>query len=328
MGMDTITAADELDPLGKGVGPDVLPPKPASLWRDTVRNILRQRSAIVGLAILIVFAIVALFAPVIAPFDPDTPVIDPPYNEDVNRQDLTYLQPCIHLLGCPEDRPQHIMGLDGNLRDEFSRVVYGARISLWIGFATVGFAIVIGTFIGAVAGYAGGATDNILMRIMDVVLSFPSLLLAILIVTVLGPGLINAQLAIGIVAIPIYARVMRASVLSIREQDYVTASRALGASGSGILLRRIVPNALTPLIVQATLGIGGAILEVAALSFVGLGAQPPLAEWGSMIAADRKFLTTVPTLILFPGFAITLTVLGFNLLGDGMRDALDPRLNR
>jgi peptide/nickel transport system permease protein len=255
-------------------------------------------------------------------------VIDPPYSEDVNRQDLTYLQPCIHLLGCPEDRPQHIMGLDGNLRDEFSRVVFGARVSLWIGFATVGFAIVIGTFIGAVAGYAGGRTDNILMRIMDVVLSFPSLLLAILIVTVLGPGLINAQLAIGIVAIPIYARVMRASVLSIREQDYVTASRALGASGSGILFRRILPNALTPLIVQATLGIGGAILEVAALSFVGLGAQPPLAEWGSMIAADRKFLTTVPTLILFPGFAITLTVLGFNLLGDGMRDALDPRLNR
>lgn len=328
MGMDTINAEDRLDPLGKGAGGDVVSTRPASLWRDTVRNILRQRSAIVGLTILVIFAVVALLAPLIAPFDPDSPVIDPPYSEDVNRQDLTYLQPCIHLLGCPEERPQHIMGLDGNLRDEFSRVVFGARISLWIGFATVGFAIVIGTFIGAVAGYAGGRTDNILMRIMDVVLSFPSLLLAILIVTVLGPGLINAQLAIGIVAIPIYARVMRASVLSIREQDYVTASRALGASGSGILFRRILPNALTPLIVQATLGIGGAILEVAALSFVGLGAQPPLAEWGSMIAADRKFLTTVPTLILFPGFAITLTVLGFNLLGDGMRDALDPRLNR
>jgi peptide/nickel transport system permease protein len=328
MGMDTITAEDRLDPLGKGAGGDVVSARPASLWRDTVRNILRQRSAIVGLTILIVFALVALLAPLIAPFDPDIPVIDPPYNQDVNRQDLTYLQPCIHLLGCPEDRPQHIMGLDGNLRDEFSRVVFGARVSLWIGFATVGFAIVIGTFIGAVAGYGGGRTDNVLMRIMDVVLSFPSLLLAILIVTVLGPGLVNAQLAIGIVAIPIYARVMRASVLSIREQDYVTASRALGASGSGILFRRILPNALTPLIVQATLGIGGAILEVAALSFVGLGAQPPLAEWGSMIAADRKFLTTVPTLILFPGFAITLTVLGFNLLGDGMRDALDPRLNR
>jgi peptide/nickel transport system permease protein len=323
MGMDTITAEDRLDPLGKGAGGDVVSARPASLWRDTVRNILRQRSAIVGLTILIVFALVALLAPLIAPFDPDIPVIDPPYNQDVNRQDLTYIQPCIHLLGCPEDRPQHIMGLDGNLRDEFSRVVFGARVSLWIGFATVGFAIVIGTFIGAVAGYGGGRTDNVLMRIMDVVLSFPSLLLAILIVTVLGPGLVNAQ-----VAIPIYARVMRASVLSIREQDYVTASRALGASGSGILFRRILPNALTPLIVQATLGIGGAILEVAALSFVGLGAQPPLAEWGSMIAADRKFLTTVPTLILFPGFAITLTVLGFNLLGDGMRDALDPRLNR
>ena len=246
----------------------------------------------------------------------------------MSRQDLTYLQPCIHLLGCPEDRPQHIMGLDGNLRDVFSRMLYGARVSLWIGFVTVGFGIVIGTIIGAIAGYAGGRTDNILMRIMDVVLSFPSLLLAIVIVTVLGSGLVNAQIAIGIVSIPVFARVMRASVLSIREQDYVTASRALGESGRGILFRRILPNALTPLVVQGTLGIGGAILEVAALSFIGLGAQPPLAEWGSMIAADRKFITTVPTLVLFPGIAITFTVLGFNLLGDGIRDALDPRLNR
>jgi ABC-type dipeptide/oligopeptide/nickel transport system permease subunit len=139
---------------------------------------------------------------------------------------------------------------------------------------------------------------------------------------------VNAQIAIGIVSIPVFARVMRASVLSIREQDYVTASRALGESGRGILFRRILPNALTPLVVQGTLGIGGAILEVAALSFIGLGAQPPLAEWGSMIAADRKFITTVPTLVLFPGIAITFTVLGFNLLGDGIRDALDPRLNR
>jgi len=331
MGMDTLSAEQGLGPLPPTPGQaDALvdTAKPASLWRDTLRNIVRQRSAQVGLAILAVFFTIALTAPLIAPFDPEIPVIDPPYNQDVSRQDLTYLQPCIHLLGCPEDRPQHIMGLDGNLRDEFSRVLFGARVSLWIGFVTVGFGIIIGTTIGAIAGYAGGRSDNILMRLMDVVLSFPSLLLAIVIVTALGSGLVNAQIAIGIVSIPVFARVMRASVLSIREQDYVTASRALGESGGGILFRRILPNALTPLVVQGTLGIGGAILEVAALSFIGLGAQPPLAEWGSMIAADRKFITTVPTLVLFPGIAITFTVLGFNLLGDGIRDALDPRLNR
>ncbi len=163
---------------------------------------------------------------------------------------------------------------------------------------------------------------------MDVLLSFPALLLAIAIVTVLGPGLINSQLAIAIVAIPIYARIMRSSVLSVREQDYVTASRALGESGAGILLRRIVPNALTPLIVAGTLGVAGAVLDVAALSFLGLGAQPPQAEWGSMIGLERNSVFTSPHLIIFPGIAITLTVLAFNLLGDGMRDALDPRLNR
>jgi len=328
--MDTIIADDRLNPLppAPGEAETLVTAKPASLWRDTLRNILRQRSAQVGLVLLGFFFVIALAAPLIAPFDPEVVVLDPPYSENVSRQDLKYLKPCIYALGCPTDQPEHIMGLDNNLRDEFSRVIFGARVSLWIGFVTVGFAIVIGTVLGAISGYAGGRTDNVIMRAMDVVLSFPSLLLAIVIVTVLGSGLVNAQLAIGIVSIPVFARVMRASVLSIRETDYVTASRALGESGAGILFRRILPNALTPLIVQATLGIGGAILEVAALSFVGLGAQPPLAEWGSMIAADRKFITTVPTLVLFPGFAITLTVLAFNLLGDGIRDALDPRLNR
>jgi len=166
------------------------------------------------------------------------------------------------------------------------------------------------------------------MRLMDIVLSFPSLLLAIAIVTVLGSSLINAMIAIGIVAIPIYARVMRASVLATREADYIAASRALGESSTGLLLRRILPNSLTPLIVQATLGIGGAILEVAALSFIGLGASREIAEWGGMIALDRNLINSAPHLLLFPGIAITLTVLGFNLLGDGLRDALDPRLNR
>jgi ABC-type dipeptide/oligopeptide/nickel transport system permease subunit len=311
------------DPL-PAAGPDALAGTRApSLWRDTAKNVLRQRSAIIGLTILTILITVAIFAPLIAPYHPNTSMLDVP-GEVGRRGDA----PCIHLLGCPADQTQHLMGLDSNLRDEFSRVVHGSRISLQVGFLTVGFAIVIGTLIGAIAGFVGGAIDNILMRLMDVVLSFPSLILAIAIVTVLGSGLYNAMLAIGIVSIPVYARVMRASVLSVRETDFVTASRALGESSTGLLVRKILPNALTPLIVQATLGIGGAILEVAALSFVGLGPQPPTAEWGAMIAADRNLIFSAPHLVFFPGIAITLTVLSFNLLGDGLRDALDPRLNR
>jgi ABC-type dipeptide/oligopeptide/nickel transport system permease subunit len=298
----------------------------AGIWRDTLRNLLRQRSAQIGLVLLGFLFFVAIFADVIATHPPNLSMLE--VGEDVSRQRPETLAPCIHALGCPADRPEHYFGLDGNVRDTFSRVVHGSRVSLYIGFVTVGFAIVIGSILGAVAGYARGRIDNIIMRAMDVLLSFPSLLLAIAIVVVLGSGLVNAQIAIGIVAIPIYARVMRASVLSIRERDFVTASQALGESSAGILLRRIVPNAITPLIVQGTLGIGGAILEVAALSFIGLGNQPPHAEWGSMIAIDRTIMTVAPHLVIFPGLAITLTVLGFNLLGDGLRDALDPRLNR
>lgn len=301
---------------------EALPAHGASLRRDTLRNIVRQRSAVIGLSILIALFLIAIFAPLIAPTDPTLSMLD------VGEPGKRGAAPCVHLLGCAANLPQHLMGLDSNLRDEFSRVIFGARVSLPMGFLTVGFAIIVGTLIGAVAGFAGGWVDNVLMRIMDIVLSFPSLILAIAIVTVLGPGLFNALLAIGIVSIPVYARVMRASVLSVREADFVTASRALGESSRGLLARRVLPNALTPLIVQGTLGIGGAILEVAALSFVGLAAQPPLAEWGSMIANDRNLFFSAPHLIFFPGFAITLSVLGFNLLGDGIRDALDPRLNR
>jgi ABC-type dipeptide/oligopeptide/nickel transport system permease subunit len=209
----------------------------------------------------------------------------------------------------------------------FSRTVYGARLSLVIGLATVGIAIIIGTVIGAIAGFAGGFVDNIFMRIMDVVLAFPSLLLAIEIVTMIGQSIFNAMLAVAIVAIPIYARVMRASVLSVREQDFVTASRALGESSIGILGRRILPNALTPLIVTATLGIASAVLDVAALSFLGL-TEIGRAEWGAMIGSEFNGIFSRPLIVLAPGFALTLTVLAFNLLGDGLRDAFDPRLNR
>jgi ABC-type dipeptide/oligopeptide/nickel transport system permease subunit len=299
-----------------------LPPKGGSLTRDTLTAIRRQRNATIGLIVIGFLVFVALFADVIAPFPYDQILLD------VEPGTKPRQAPCVHILGCPETQPQHIMGTDGNVRDVFSRVVYGARVSLQVGILTVGFAILLGATIGAVAGYAGGAADDVLMRLMDVLLAFPALLLAIAIVTVLGSGLINSQLAIGIVAIPIYARIMRGSVLSVREQDYVTAARALGESPLGILRRRIVPNALTPLIVAGTLGVAGAVLDVAALSFLGLGAQPPQAEWGSMIGQERTQVFPAPHLIIFPGIAIPMTVLAFNLLGDGLRDALDPRLNR
>jgi peptide/nickel transport system permease protein len=296
--------------------------RPASLWRDTIINILRQRNAQIGLIILAVLVFFAVFADQLSSFDPDNVLLG--HEEGVKRLSA----PCVHALGCAPTKVEHIFGLDGNARDEFSRVIHGARISLWIGFVTVGFAIVLGSLIGLIAGYAEGVIDTVLMRTMDVILVFPSLLLAIAIVAALGPSLVNAQIAIGIVAIPIYARVMRASVLSVKENAFVTASRALGEGPAGLVFRRILPNAVTPIIVTGTLGIATAVLEVAALSFLGLGAQPPLAEWGSMIGLDRKYLFTAPHLIFFPGIFLSMTVFGFNLLGDGLRDALDPRLNR
>jgi peptide/nickel transport system permease protein len=295
--------------------------KPASLWRDTLASVLRQRSAVIGLTILSVFLFVGVFAEQIAPFDPEQTLLG------VEEGVLKRSAPCIHLLGCPEDQPQHIFGTDGNFRDLFSRVVFGTRISLPIGFAAVGIAILVGTIIGAVSGYVAGSTDNVLMRLMDVVLAFPSLLLAIAIVTALGSSYLNALYAITIVSIPIYARIVRSSVMATRENDYVTASKALGESGYGVLTRRILPNAVTPLIVQATLGIGTAVLEIAALSFIGVAPVGP-PEWGSMIALERNQLFNAPHVVLIPGIVITLAVLGFNLLGDGLRDALDPRLNR
>lgn len=300
----------------------VVASRPANLWRDTITSVLRQRSAVVGLLLLTFLILVAIFAPLVATHDPNQSLLG--IEPGVGRR----AGPCIHAFGCPADQPQHLFGTDGNVRDVYSRVVYGARTSLTIGFAAIAFAIIIGTAIGAVAGYVGGWLDNLLMRLMDVVLAFPSLLLAIAIVTAAGRSLINALLAIGIVSVPIYARVARSAVLSTRESDFVTASRALGESSLGILGRRILPNSLTPLVVQGTLGIGGAVLEIAALAFVGVTGDLSNAEWGSMIGLERNQLFNAPHIILAPGLAITLTVLGFNLLGDGLRDALDPRLNR
>ena len=295
--------------------------KPSSQWSLALRRFRGRTSGMIGLGIVTALVLMAIFAPILAPYEPNQVLIG---KEDVGPRD----PPCVHVFGCAEEIPQHVMGIDGNVRDEFSRVIYGARVSLTLGFFTVTIALLVGSSLGAIAGFTGGWLDNVIMRIMDVILGFPSLLLAIAIVAVLGPGLRNALIAIAIVTVPAYARVMRAQVLSIKESDYVSASRALGAAPRQLLLRRVVPNALTPLVVLATLGVATAILEAAGLSFLGLGAQPPTAEWGSMLASERNQLFTAPHLVFFPGFAIMLTVLGFNLMGDGLRDALDPALNR
>jgi ABC-type dipeptide/oligopeptide/nickel transport system permease subunit len=316
-----VATLEQSSPGNVRLAAEALRGQPTTLWGTALRRLFRRKSAVAGMVILGTLVIVAVLAEVIAPYNPEQVLIG---LEPVRKRQ----GPCIHLLGCPADQPQHLMGIDGNVRDQFSRVIFGSRLSLIIGFTTVTFAIVIGTILGAVAGYVGRWADNVIMRIMDVLLAFPSLLLAIAIVAVLGPGLINALLAIGIVSIPAYARVVRASVLSVKEMEFVAASQALGGGTLHILFRRVLPNALTPLIVQGTLGIASAILDAAALSFLGLGAQPPTPEWGSMLGSERNQVFTAPHLVFFPGIAIMLTVLGFNLLGDGLRDALDPRLSQ
>ncbi len=301
--------------------------KPSSLWRETLRRLVHNRSAQIGLSILGVLLVIAIGAPLIAQHDP----ID--YTDPTNQ---VRTPPCIHLLGCPADQPQYLFGLDSNGRDLFSRIVYATQVSLFIGLSTVTFGVVIGTLIGAVSGYLGGWFDNAFMRVMDVLLAFPSLLLAIALVAILRPvilaggmsPLLPALFAIGFVSIPVYARIVRSSVLSIKEQDFVSADRALGASPLRLLFHRILPNSLTPLLVAGTLGIATGILDAAALGFLGLGQQPPYPEWGTMLGIERSSVFNAPHLLIFPGLMIMLTVLGFNLLGDGLRDALDPRLYR
>jgi ABC-type dipeptide/oligopeptide/nickel transport system permease subunit len=283
---------------------------------NVLRRLFRHRSAQVGFIILGLMILVAIFAPVLAPFDPIKVLADV----------KPRTPPCIHFLGCPPEKPEHFFGVDGNRRDLLSRVIYGSRLSLAIGVSTVSFAIITGVILGSLAGYMGGWLDNIIMRVMDVLLAFPSLLLSIAIVAVLGPGLINALLAIAFVSIPVYARIIRASILQVKEQDFVAAARALGSSSFGILLGHVLPNAFTPIIVQATLGIASAILDAAALSFLGLGAPPPTPEWGLMLGEERNSIFNAPHLVFIPGIAIMFTVLAFNLIGDGLRDALDPRL--
>lgn len=274
-------------------------------WREFVRRLSRSKGAIAGVVILALLTLVAIVAPFIAPYNPIK--TDPAY----------YL----YSPGYP-----YWFGTDEYGRDVFSRVLYGARISLVIGFISVGIATSIGVTIGLVSGYYGRWVDSVLMRIIDVMLAFPGILLALGIVSMLGPNLRNVMIAVGISAIPTYARLTRGSVLSAREALYVEAARVIGAPDRIILRRHILPNVVAPVIVAATLGAGGAILAAASLSFLGLGAQPPTAEWGRMLADGRQFLRDQWWIATFPGLAIMATVLAMNMLGDGLRDALDPRL--
>lgn len=309
-------------PTGDGGGGGAvmaMPPAVGGRWREVLRQVVGSWSGRVGLALAVVIVGLALFAPLIAPYDSNEVLLDSAANE---RKLET---PCVHWLGCSTDEVQHLMGLDENGRDVFSRVVWGARISLVAGVGAVTIAIAIGTTIGLIAGFFGRWVDNLLMRAMDVMLSFPSLLLAILIVTVLGPGLLNSVLAIAIVTVPAYARVVRGQTLAVRELDFVTADRALGVRTFRLVRHRIFPNVVTPLVVQGTLGFATAVLEIAGLGFLGLGVQPPDAEWGTMIAAAYRNIFNSPHLVFFPGIMIFLNVLAFNLLGDALRDALDPR---
>ena len=273
--------------------------------RQFYRELLRQKSAVIGASILIFFIITAIFAPLIATHDPR--------NADVTARLKGWSQ-------------EHYFGTDKVGRDIFSRIVYGSRISIKVGLVAMTFSISIGALLGVIAGYYRGWLDNIIMRVMDMMLAMPSILLAMVIVTILGQSLTNAIIAVSIVYIPQYARILRASVLTIREQDYVTAAHAIGVSDFRILTRAILPNCLAPLIVQATLGMGAAILDAAGLSFLGLGAEIGEPEWGAMLNENRALIRRAPWTVMTPGIAIFLIVLGFNLLGDALRDVLDPQV--
>ncbi len=276
-------------------------------WIGFFRRLARGKGAIAGLIILILMVGGAIFAPLIAPDDPI--LINP--------------KQALYSPGFP-----FLFGTDNLGRDVLSRVVFGARLSLIVGLISVGIAASIGVTVGLVAGYYGGWVESLIMRIIDVMLAFPGILLALAIVSVLGPSLTNLMISVGVAAIPTYARLTRGSVLATKENLYIEAARVVGAPDHRILIRHILPNVVAPLIVAATLGVGAAILSAAALSFLGLGSQPPTPEWGRMLSEGRRYLSSAWWISTFPGFAIMLTVLAINMIGDGLRDTLDPRLRR
>lgn len=279
--------------------------KKRSQLKEIWRRFRQNKQAMVGMCMLLLMIFSAIFASVISPYDP--------LQQDI----INRLQP---------PSAAHFFGTDELGRDIFSRILYGSRISLTVGLIAVSISSVVGCALGAIAGYYGGVLDNVIMRCTDVLMAIPSILLNISIVAALGTGLQNVMIAIGISSVPAYCRIMRASLLSLKDQEFVDASRAAGASDPYIILNHILPNSLAPLIVQATLKIGGAILSCASMSFIGLGIVPPTPEWGAMLSTGRDFLRDAPHLTAFPGMAIMFAVFAMNLMGDGLRDALDPKL--
>jgi peptide/nickel transport system permease protein len=283
---------------------------PSGLWREAWARLQRNPGAIVGFALVVTFVLVAIFAPLIAHSNP-------------RAQDLSLLRGGC----CPGPSADHWFGVDALGRDEFSRVVYGARFSLLIGVVSVAVGLSFGIVIGAIAGFVGGIVDSVLMRLIDVMLSVPGLLLAIGIVAALGPGLIQIMVAVGVTQIPIFARLLRGSILAQKENDFVLAARAVGVRRRTMLVSHILPNSISPVIVQGTLALATAIIDVAGLGFLGLGPQDPSTpEWGTMLTDTTRYLQTAPHLAIIPGVAIVLSVLGFNLIGDGLREALDPKM--
>jgi ABC-type dipeptide/oligopeptide/nickel transport system permease subunit len=283
---------------------------PSGLWREAWARLRRNPGAIVGFCLVGMFVIVAVFAPLIAPHDP-------------RAQDLAALGGRC----CPGPTAENWFGLDELGRDEFSRIVYGARYSLLIGVVAVSVGLSFGLILGAIAGYFGGAVDSVIMRLMDIMLSIPGLLLAIGIVAVLGPGLTQIMIAVGAVNIPVFARLLRGSILAQKENDFILAARSVGVPRRSILSSHILPNSISPVIVQGTLAMATAIIDVAGLGFLGLGPQDPATpEWGTMLTGTVRYLQTAPHLAIIPGVAIVVSVLGFNLIGDGLREALDPKL--
>jgi peptide/nickel transport system permease protein/dipeptide transport system permease protein len=278
---------------------------------EQMSQLWRNKTAIIGLVIITFFILTALLAPLLSPHNP------------VQTSLYDQLKPPVwHAKGTWKN----ILGTDELGRDTLSRIIFGSRVSLTVALVSVGLAFLVGTFLGCVSGYFKGILDSLVMRVMDMILAFPYLLLAIVVVAYLGPSLQNAMIAIGITYVPRFARIVRGSVLEECGKDYVMAARAIGARDARIIFLAILPNCLGPLIVQTTLSMASAILDAAALSFLGLGAQPPTPEWGGMIARSRALILRAPWVMTFPGLAILAAVLGFNLLGDGLRDALDPRL--
>ena len=281
------------------------------LFSEAWSRLLKNPGAIVGFVLVGIFVFVALFAPLLAP---EHPVTD---------GDLARLGGSC----CPGPSADHWFGIDQQGRDELSRILYGARYSLLIGIVSTAVGLSIGLLLGATAGYVGGAVDSVIMRLMDIMLAIPGLLLAIGIVAALGPGLVQIMVAVGVTQIPIFARLLRGSILAQRENDFVLAARSVGVPRRRILFSHILPNAISPVIVQGTLALATAIIDVAALGFLGLGPQDPSTpEWGTMLTDTTRYLQTAPHLAIIPGVAIVLTVLGFNLIGDGLREALDPKL--